>query len=94
MLEFFTSPHDLKGVLKKWFWSAKACFCDFLKIKMLLYPNNLIFEKNRTSKLVHSIGGFSTAPKGRGNRSWILYVHKLPRALARGFYLREGNKRG
>jgi hypothetical protein len=41
----------LKGVLKKWFWSL---LLRFFEIKMLLYPNNLIFEKNRASKLAHS----------------------------------------
>ena len=53
---------SLQGVLKKCFWSAKACFCDFFEIWMCLYPNYLIFEKNRTSKLVHSDLGFFNSP--------------------------------
>ncbi|KPK75050.1 MAG: hypothetical protein AMJ89_04970 [candidate division Zixibacteria bacterium SM23_73] len=49
-------------MLKKCFWSAKACFCDFFELWMCLYPNYLIFEKNRTSKLVHSDLRFSNSP--------------------------------
>ena len=42
----------------------------------------------KTLKTIFQIT-FSTAPLGRGNRSPILYIHKLPLTLARGFCMLE-----
>jgi hypothetical protein len=41
----------------------------FFEIYISLDSNYLVFQKNRTSKLVHSGFGFFNTPKGCGYRS-------------------------
>ena len=56
----------------------------FFEMQKFLYRNRLEFEKNRTSKLVHSSVGFSTRPLGCERSAG--YLLDIGSVIKRGYY--------